>query len=395
MPGVTPAHRTESVVNENSMSQESNSGDRDAPGQGVPGDTQHVRGVPEPVLSAEDAEDERMKKCSYIFKTDGVRLFSGDHVTGETLQHHLEEILSTLDLWFSTARVTSDRNKFFLAHTLVKGRARELLHDLARTYRAKYEAKEGPLSPPWSEVVETLRNLTVHTAETPLQLNSKIKQTTLLGLALESNPPLPLVSAFDKLERLISKRPVEFDSLSLLDLYLEACPADILRRVKQVTVGNGSISEVSDPVQLKNNILSYSELFEQLVKKAKLGGVKEGAHVNASRPAGNNHRANKKRRHDAGQPSGSEPRDKKPKADQTAYLATLPEKEKRVSFQRGMHVFVDGVSPQDIVKRLQAGQCVICKSEQHMVNQCPQRNQKFSAKAYYSYYPANYKGKKH
>ncbi len=348
-------------------------------------------GREQPRLSSEDEEDSRIQKWASMFKTEGVKLFTGEHSKDDNLKSILDEVLTTAELWFDTARVTSDRGRHFLLVQLLKGRARECVRNLVKSYRAKADAEGGPRIPPYDEIVSTLKKLTVRTAKSPIQLDQEIKETTLIGLATEGSIVLPLVTAFDKLKRLIEKRAMPFDSLSLISIYLNACPPEIAQKVKHVTQPDGRVEDASDPVMLENNILGYSEDFEALARKAKnrSGGGSDGGNRVTPKPHNQNNRHGAKRRRDdrSGPPSSPQKNFKRPSLP--PFLRDLPESAKKLEYKKGMHFYVHNLLPEERIRLMAAGKCCICKEKGHMLNDCPKRDAMFKAdpKEYFSYHP--------
>lgn len=351
------------------------------------GSTPPVRNRPRPTL--EDEEDDRIQKWAPLFKTENIKFFTGEYSKDDNLKTTLDTVLDTAQGWFEAARVTSDRGRLFLLTQLLKGRALETVRKHSKALREQAEAEGNPTPlcyPSYKEVVELLKKFTVKTSKGPIQFDKELKRLSLLKLATEGSTILPLVSAFDKMKRMVEKRPVPMDSLSLVSLYLDACPPELQQKVRYITLPNGDVTDPLDPDKLENNIIGYSEDFQALAQRAKQN---QSAPVNGG---GVNHQK-KRRMEDAG-PSNSSAWQKKGRKDKGTprlpkFLSSLPESAKKLNYQKGMHFYVEGLLPAERQQLIAAKKCCLCKELGHMINECPLKEAWYNAKPkkFFAYTP--------
>jgi hypothetical protein len=242
--------------------------------------------------------------------------------------------------------------------------------------------------PPFQVVVDALETeFCAGQRKSVLTATSDIFKTSLLTIAARLPKDAPLAQVWQEFKTLLRERAdipgaTEFDTSTVLSLYLNVLPPGMHTLLRHVRDASGNIRDPSDPVVLENSILNLHDVWLEDVKKHRAGASGSGSHSGQAWKRGN-----------ASSPStvaaASGPADKKRKLGNQASGSGQARAPKLVNEQnypgltwkyKGAQVhkcWIQGMTPSKSLAL--KGKCLLCENAGHDLTRCPEREAAFKA----------------
>lgn len=243
--------------------------------------------------------------------------------------------------------------------------------------------------PPYPEMCAAIeREFLAGTRASSVELTHKIVHFKLTKQAEKYTDGLPsLAQCWQDFKALLRERSAlvpgkgEFDSCTMVWLYLNTLPSNMYDIVRHVKDAQGQVKEPDDPVMLENSILALGDQFLlELKQKREIRAGKQPI-VASNRPSGSG----------AG-PSNINDKKRGFQASFGSQKAKQPNKQGKKPF-RPSNTFWNynnsktqafWLRDYDLVKD-RKGRCLLCDSKDHILTSCPKREQAFRDKAFYAY----------
>ena len=287
--------------------------------------------------------------------------FDGEHASEKSsLQDDLDALLAHIEI-NGAILGTPMQARTLILYQALRGQA-------LQKFQSLWLKRDSAI--PFKVAVNLLQGMAQDTRQGPIAMTADILKVKLLRLATSRGKVEPLVVAMGRLDEMIRNRKHSFDPVTLCYIYLNSLPAEMYEKVR-FDITHGISREHTDPEKLRKCIMGLSSVFAEIQAKVnKSDGRPGGTSVTA------NARPSKRPRFQAQQ-----------QTDRPRFSVDgIPEHKRFLNVNKGMSIYVAGLSAEERRELMKKGSCLLCKGEGHVVNDCPQKKKAFDDKRFFAFH---------